>query len=120
MILAIVYLLTPLYLVKHMGDMSEPHSMMASSDCQYLTGENSMCPISLYDHISAWKSILLVVLPSVLLLSSLYVLLLSVYFVLLSLKQKKLFLYLRREKYKGIYILFVNLFSKGILNSRAY
>ena len=118
-ILAVIYLFAPLYIVKHVGDMSESH-FMSNTDCPYISGENSMCPISLNDHISAWKSILLVVLPKVILLSGFYIIFISFNIGFKSFSKNKLLLYWRREKYKDIYRLFVNLFSKGILNSKAY
>jgi len=95
------------------------HSHMGMSSCSYVLGTNVLCSMNLFDYINKWKDFYLV-------FSSyqniLFFLLLGLVFVfsiiLLSVIILKLIIYLKRKVDPPI--LFVTLFSRGILNSKAY
>ena len=87
--------------------------------CPFMTGEQSICPMGLLEHISAWRSTFTVSIPYI------FLLVVNLFFVI-SLWQftyppNNLFLISRRLKRNNnsLNFLYQELFSQGILNPKA-
>lgn len=89
------------------------HNGMPMSDCPYMAGQHSICPMDFSSHITAWEDMVRTILPTVLLL-------IIVAVVFISSQQKAengppLFLRRRPERQISPY---TELFSRGILNPK--
>lgn len=91
------------------------HSTSSNDMCPFVVGEQSICMMSVVDYMHSWNAVvrisllkMLNVVYSIALLSAL------VYFCLHAFVRKRFFYYPLRERF------FAQLFSQGILNSKAY
>jgi len=89
------------------------HEGMPMSDCPYMAGQHSVCPMDFSSHITAWEDMVQTILPTVLLLIIIAV-------VFISWKPNvendpPLFLRRRPERQISPY---TELFSRGILNPK--
>lgn len=85
--------------------------------CPFMVGEQSICPMGLFDHIKAWQSVFTVFLPSLLLL-------VVALFIVVTLWQSihpPNFLRFTGQKFQNFShnLLYQELFSQGILNPKA-
>lgn len=95
------------------------HRHMNGSSCSYVLGINVLCGMNLSDYVSKWKDFYLVFSPYQNVLFFLLLGLVSVFsVVLISVTISKLIIYLKRKVDPPV--LLVTLFSRGILNSKAY
>jgi hypothetical protein len=89
------------------------HEGMPMSDCPYMTGRHSICPMDFSSHINAWQDMVRTLLPTVLLL-----IIIAAVFVTWQAKIENgppLFLRRRPERQISPY---TELFSRGILNPK--
>lgn len=115
--LVIAYMIIPFYFVAHMMHM-EDSGMAPMSDCPYSIGQYSVCPLDFAGHLNVWQEVSVVSAPS-LFISVVY--LIAVFSIaLLALSIVKLLSYLKNNLRKKLYILYQELFSQGILNTKAY
>lgn len=89
------------------------HGGMPMTDCPYMAGQHSVCPMDFSSHIAAWEDIVRSILPTLLLL-------IVVAFAVVSRQAREdnappLFLRRRPERQISPY---TELFSKGILNPK--
>lgn len=116
----VFYFLVPISLSNHLMNMSMNDSMNMSMDyeCTHITGENSFCDVNIFNHLNLWKNISMFVSVSAKIISPVVVLFLV--FISINFAVNNLFLYLKRKRFKDILILYSELFSSGILNSKTF
>lgn len=89
------------------------HDGMPMSDCPYMAGQHSICPMDFSSHITAWQNMVRTILPTVLLL-----IIITAVFVTWQRDTESgppIFLRRRRERQ---FSPFTELFSRGILNPK--
>lgn len=86
--------------------------------CPFMIGEQSICPMGLFEHIQAWQSMFTVSLPSILLLIAFLFIVVTLW---QSLHPPNLLFFVRKKaKQTGSHnLLYQELFSRGILNPKA-
>jgi hypothetical protein len=104
--------------------MSHMDMQMGMSDCPYMSHEEVVCPMSVADHIGAWKSVFLSVVPTLTLLVA------AATVVLFATKAPNLLLRIihfsspparmRERVYTFFYRSLQELFARGILNPKLY
>ena len=87
--------------------------------CPFMPGEQAICPMGLFEHISAWKNIFTVSIPAIFIIL-IFAALLNFAFWLFHLPPR-LPVVFRRLKIKNFFYnnLYQELFSQGILNPKA-
>ena len=112
-----ITILTAFIFVAVFGVMGLAPDHQHEPGCPFMPGEQAICPMGLLEHITSWKNIFAVLLPSVLL-----ILLLTSLAVNLKLYLLKLLFAFQRFKLQVPHFslnLFQELFSQGILNPKA-
>lgn len=105
----------------HMSGSMDAHGGM--SDCPFMVHEEAICPMNLSDHLSAWKSAFLAVMPAIVLLlvGALGFALVAPFLLLQRLQpipiQKR---ELRERTYSFSYRPLQELFSNGILHPKIF
>lgn len=96
------------------------HDHMPMTDCPYMVGQQSMCAMDTFEHLTAWKSLVLTI-PSFIYVLTLLVLVFSFQHLLSSspplLRQ---LLYYRKTKFEPITTSLELAFARGILNPKPY
>ncbi|MCA9364231.1 hypothetical protein KC727_03355 [Candidatus Kaiserbacteria bacterium] len=96
------------------------------SDCPFMSHDEVLCPMNLIDHIGAWKSAFLAVVPTIVFLligAGAVALTVSLAPHLISPRYKPIPILprmLRERTYSFFYRLFQELFSNGILNPKLF
>lgn len=93
---------------------------MPMNDCPYMFGEQSMCAMDTFEHLTAWKSLVLTI-PTFIYILTLFVLVFSFQLLLSSsppLLQQ--LLYYRKTKFEPIISKLELAFADGILNPKPY
>lgn len=113
-----LYALIPLYFFSHMMHMDDSQ-MVTMQDCPYSIGQYSVCPLDFTGHLNMWQDLTLVSVPSAVILCVLYC---ALYFILVYITPlvKRRLLYERQRHHIKLFYLFKELFSRGILNTKAY
>lgn len=107
--------------------MSTNMSMVGMEDCPFMAHDEIVCPMNLADHIGAWKSVFLAVIPNTLLLF----LVIGTIALITAIAphlfvpkrwsvQKILFTQLRERIYTFYHRLLQEFFSDGILNPKLF
>lgn len=113
-----LYLLFPAYVFQNVNSMNHSHAK-PMVDCPFMTDTTAMCPVKFLNHLKSWKDLTLLI-PSLKIFS---ILLLFLFLLFLSFTPPKSYKensYIKKQKFKELFILHKILFSKGILNSKAY
>jgi hypothetical protein len=105
----------PFSLMQDIGSSMSMHHHSQKSKCVYVVGSEVVCSLDIWGQIGMIKNMSFALLMSSLVLVFLF----SVFFAQYQ-NTDKFFLYIKKYKYKDIFILYQNLFSRGILNSRAF
>lgn len=93
------------------GHMS--HDSMSMSDCPYMVGQHSICPMDFSSHISAWQDMVRTTLPTILLL----IIVAVVFITQETNKENRPPVFVRRRPLRQ-FSPFTELFSRGILNPK--
>lgn len=101
----------------HVAQMHVEHTPV--HDCPFEQGGNSMCQMSVIEHIKSWQQFSSTLIPSTNLTIQLSLALLFFAIVLISFSTLPDLIYLKRKKYLYNFSLFKLLFYKNILNPRA-
>lgn len=89
------------------------HDGMAMSDCPYMVGQHSICPMDFSSHIAAWQDMVRALLPTIVLM-----IIIAAVFVTWHAKiEDSPFVFLRRLPERQ-FSPFTELFSRGILNPK--
>lgn len=107
-----------MYISGHMMSMPISHSS-SSHGCEHIQSQNSICPMDNSGNLSIWQRITAIgSIYSKALLSTPSI----IFWVLIlaSISVTRLNLYIKKKRYRQINLLYVGLFSRGILNSKAY
>ncbi len=96
------------------------HDHMPMADCPYMIGQHSICSMDTFEHLTAWKSLILTI-PSVIYVLALFVLVFAFQTFLSSsppfLRQLS---YYRKIKFEPIISKLELAFARGILNPKPY
>ena len=116
-----LYLLLPVYIFQHMMSMSHEHmAPMIPTDCPYMDGQSTVCPIDFFGHLNTLQKNLLLVFPSFKIISLLVVVFIFSNLLYTSPPLVRFLLYIKRQRYKITDDLYQTLFSKGILNAKVF
>lgn len=88
-------------------------------DCPYIESGSSVCPLNLFNNLSLIKNTSLTILNTIVFIL-LFIFSFTFYKILVNLKILKLILYQKKVYLKEIFILYISLFRKGILNPKVF
>ncbi len=118
--LALFVLLAYLYLGVFSLLTMSGHHHMPMTDCPYMVGQQSVCAMDTFEHLTAWKSLVLAV-PSIIYILTLFVLVFSFQTLLSSspplIRQLS---YYRKIQLEPIVSKLELAFARGILNPKPY
>ncbi len=110
----VLYLFTPIYISSHLNHMMRDYNMHMANDCMYTNTTEALCPMDLFNNINSWFQASLNTLPKIKILLVLFVA--SFTFTILM----RRFVIFKRKTREKTFNFYLNLFSRGILNSKAY
>jgi hypothetical protein len=109
-----ILIYTPIHMIE-MADMNMP-----MEHCPFAMNQHVICTMTISEHIREWQSWLQSFLPSFKILTSATLFFALSYLLVTSLPILRLLLYCKRQGKLKAYSFLKNLFSQGILHTKAY
>lgn len=112
-----LYLLAPVAISEHVMRMNSDIATMGQHTEEK---ENGTCDMSLAEHLGLLEKMSLAVVPLFQILSLLCIFILFFYFLPFVTKITRDTFYFKKQRHRSLLVLYQELFSQGILNSKAY
>lgn len=118
-LILLVYILIPVMFYQNMSEFDN-HHMSSMSNCQYMEDGQSICPMNFLFYLGIWGLTSTINVQDLKIFVSLLFFVISCLFISKILKIFKPNIFFNNQRYRLIPDLYIELYSKGILNGKAY
>jgi len=116
----LIYLLIPLFLFQNVVNLGNGYQMTSMPNCPHESGEQAICPMDFSFYSSIFDTTSTINTKDLKIFLLISVLSLSFLFISKKPKDSPLFFYFKNQKYLYLSDLYLWLYSRGILNGKAY